>query len=210
MGDRPQPQTQSAPSANSMQPPLYGVHHSARPTWKLRDTVQFYRDKLGLKLIHTISARGWGREGHPDFLHFFFDAGEGATIAFFYYIGTERPDWLEQRNNHLYRSTHTAWRVKTRDELVAWKDKLESVGIEVSPYTQHEAIESIYFHDPNGYNLEVTWQMRSFNELDAEDARLSLEAAMQIEDEVGHAKSMKDIDSVWRRKAKLLEAYVAG
>lgn len=191
-----------------IQPPLYGVHHAARPTWKLRETVEFYRDKLGLKLVHVISARGWGREGHPDFLHFFFDSGEGSTIAFFYYIGTERPDWLEPRNNHNYRSTHTAWMVKTRDELVAWKEKLESVGIEVSPYTQHETIESIYFYDPNGYNLEITWQMRPFSELDNNDGRITLEAAMQLEDEAGDAKSLADIDTVWRRKARLLQDYV--
>lgn len=54
---------------------LHGVDHSARPTWSLRETVTFYRDVLGLPLIHTISARGWGQPGHPDFLHFFFDAG---------------------------------------------------------------------------------------------------------------------------------------
>src|SRR5205085_8215540 len=50
---------------------LHGVDHTARPTWKLRETVEFYRDVLGLPLIHTISARGWGAPGHPDFLHFF-------------------------------------------------------------------------------------------------------------------------------------------
>ena len=71
---------------------LDGVDHTARPTWKLRETIEFYRDVLGLPLVHTISARGWGAPGHPDFLHFFFDAGKGATIAFFYYIGTDRPE----------------------------------------------------------------------------------------------------------------------
>ena len=48
---------------------LHGVDHTARPTWRLRETVEFYRDILGLPLVHTISARGWGQEGHPDFLH---------------------------------------------------------------------------------------------------------------------------------------------
>jgi len=100
---------------------LSGVHHTARPTWKLRDTIEFYRDVLGLRVVHAISARGWGPQGHPDFLHFFFDSGQGSTIAFFYYIGTKRPDYLEPRlDNHNYRATHTAWQVNTREELVAW------------------------------------------------------------------------------------------
>ncbi|MDO8714385.1 MAG: VOC family protein, partial [Polynucleobacter sp.] len=74
-------------------PGLLGVHHTARPTWKLKETVEFYRDVLGLKLIHCLVAKGWP-EGHPDFLHFFFDSGAGSTIAFFYYLGTERPSEL--------------------------------------------------------------------------------------------------------------------
>ena len=57
-----------------LHPRLHGVDHTARPTWKLRETVHFYRDILGLPLVHCISAKGWGREkeNHADFLHFFF------------------------------------------------------------------------------------------------------------------------------------------
>lgn len=79
---------------------LHGVHHTARPTWKLAETVHFYRDLLGLPLVHAISAKGWGPDNHADFLHFFFDSGNGSTIAFFYYIGTERPDWLAVREHY--------------------------------------------------------------------------------------------------------------
>ena len=45
-----------------LHPKLHGVDHTARPTWKLRETVRFYRDILGLPLVHCISAKGWGRE----------------------------------------------------------------------------------------------------------------------------------------------------
>src|SRR6516225_11488702 len=105
---------------------LDGVDHTARPTWKLRETIEFYRDVLGLPLVHTISARGWGAPGHPDFLHFFFDAGKGATIAFFYYIGTDRPEKYVPEDHHFYAATHTAWSVPTEEELVRWKTTLES------------------------------------------------------------------------------------
>lgn len=36
------------------------------PTWKLAETVRFYRDVMGLELVRAISARGWGPETHPD------------------------------------------------------------------------------------------------------------------------------------------------
>ena len=120
---------------------LDGVDHTARPTWKLRETIEFYRDVLGLPLVHTISARGWGPPGHPDFLHFFFDAGKGATIAFFYYIGTDCPERYVPEDHHFYIATHTAWTVRTADELQKWKTTLESRGVVVSPYTRHEVLE---------------------------------------------------------------------
>ena len=188
---------------------LRGVDHSARPTWKLGETVTFYRDILGLPLIHTISARGWGHADHADFLHFFFDAGNGATIAFFYYIGTEQPEKYMPVEHPFSTASHTAWAVDSMDELKLWKETLEARGITVSNYTRHEGLESIYFRDPNGYPLEITLRLRDVEEIDAKDAALTLEAAMQLEAAaLAQGERMKDIDSVWRRKAKLVEAYL--
>ena len=196
-------------AADGIELKLHGVDHSARPTWKLRETVTFYRDVLGLPLIHTISARGWGHPGHPDFLHFFFDAGKGATIAFFYYVGTDRPDRYQPEDSHFYSATHTAWGVETRAELEQWKETLEARGMTVSPYTRHEGLESIYFRDPNGYPLEITLRLRDVEQIDATDAALTMQAAMEIEDECRAANTpMPDIDIVWRRKAKLVDAYL--
>jgi catechol 2,3-dioxygenase-like lactoylglutathione lyase family enzyme len=184
------------------QPVLKGVHHSARPTWKLRETVEFYRDKLGLPLVHAISARGWGPSNHPDFLHFFFDSGNHSTIAFFYYIDTEQPDYTVPVADYRFEATHTAWRVDTYGELIAWRARLEEQGIPLIFQIRHELIESIYFNDPNGYYLEITIQEREMNALDAEDAVRTLEAAMSIEDELKSGLgSFTSIDQVWRSKA---------
>jgi catechol 2,3-dioxygenase-like lactoylglutathione lyase family enzyme len=195
---------------DSVQLRLDGVDHTARPTWKLRETVEFYRDILGLPLVHTISARGWGTPGHPDFLHFFFDAGKGATIAFFYYIGADRPERYMPEDHHFYAATHTAWSVPSEEELHKWKTTLESRGLIVSPYTRHEILESIYFRDPNGYPIEITLRLRDVEVIDEVDAKLTLEAAMQAEDELrASGERLKDIDTVWRRKAKLVEELIS-
>src|SRR5438552_15225613 len=129
---------------------LKGVNHTARPTWKLKETVKFYRDVLGLPLVHTISARGWGPATHPDFLHFFFDSGNGSTIAFFYYLGSEPADGMKDRpymrpvpEDHVFDATHTAWAADSADELEAWKSRLEARQVEVIE-TRHETTESIY------------------------------------------------------------------
>lgn len=93
---------------------LNGVDHTARPTWRLRETVNFYRDIMGLPLVHCITAKGWGREkeNHADFLHFFFDSGNESTIAFFYYIGTRQPQELIVPKGYMAMANHTAWRVE--------------------------------------------------------------------------------------------------
>lgn len=198
--------TVNAPTVNATTRtaiPIAGVHHTARPTWKLAETIRFYRDLMGLPLVHAISARGWGTPDHADFLHFFFDSGNGSTIAFFYYIGAERPDYVVPRDDYRYRASHTAWRVETREQLLRCREQLEAAGVSVKYQIRHEVIESIYFDDPNGYPIEVTWQVRPFGAIDVEDARRTMEAAMAIEAEhrTGGPK-LAGIDQVWQRKAR--------
>lgn len=197
---------------NAPLPPLGGVDHTARPTWRLRETVEFYRDKLGLPLVHVISARGWGPQTHPDFLHFFFDSGNGSTIAFFYYLGSEAPAGMEARaaarplpDEHVTDATHTAWLVTGPAELRVWKQHLEAQGLAVSVETRHEVIESIYVRDPNGYFVEFTHKLRPLTALDASDAALTMEAAMTLEDAARAGEYPLDsVDAIWSRKAALI------
>jgi catechol 2,3-dioxygenase-like lactoylglutathione lyase family enzyme len=184
---------------------LNGVHHTARPTWKLRETVEFYRDILGLKIIHCVSARGWGREKHPDFLHFFFESGAGSTIAFFYYLGHAQPDHLVHRPAFDNDAIHTAWRVETPEELSAWRQRLESRGVPIMFQVEHEVVESIYFRDPNGYFLEIGRPTRELVALDAVDAELTLLSAMDAEDRARlDGREMTQIEATWRAKGELV------
>jgi len=182
--------------------PLAGVHHTARPTWKLAETVHFYRDMLGLPLVHAISARGWGPDDHADFLHFFFDSGNGSTIAFFYYIGAPEPDFAMAREDYRYRATHTAWRVESFEKLMECRRRVEAAGISLRYQIRHEVIESIYFNDPNGYPIEIAWQARPFSDLDIADASRTLDAAIQLYEEPG---ALTCIDDVWRVKGEQLQ-----
>lgn len=191
------------PGADIPRVELHGVHHTARPTWKLAETVRFYRDLLGLPLVHAISAKGWGPDNHADFLHFFFDSGNGSTIAFFYYIGTERPDWLQVREHYQDRATHTAWRVRDEAELLQWRRRVEAVGIPLRYQIRHEVIESIYFNDPNGYPIEITWQVRPFDQADIDDAERTLAAGIALE-EAREREPFTGIEAVWRKKGATL------
>jgi catechol 2,3-dioxygenase-like lactoylglutathione lyase family enzyme len=193
------------PSALMSVPRLHGVDHTARPTWKLRETVHFYRDILGLPLVHAITAQGWGREKekHADFIHFFFESGNESTIAFFYYIGTSQPLELAVPRGYMAMANHTAWRVESEDELRAWQERLKQHGIQVSEFVPHETIESIYFRDPNFYPLEITRSLRDIDTLDATDAALTLEAAISLEDGGGWT----NIEQLWRTKGILVQRH---
>ena len=187
------------------QPRFHGVHHTARPTWHLAETIAFYRDVMGLELVHAVCARGWGPETHPDFLHFFFDSGQGSTIAFFYYLGADKPADAVEPGSWLYNSVHTAWRVESEAELNGWRARFEARGYKVMQ-AAHEIIESIYVTDPNGYAVEIAWQRRDLARHDAADARLTIDAAIAIEAEA--ARRVDTVDEIWRRKAVLVDAYL--
>lgn len=193
-----------APKLTRVEARLSGVDHTAHPTWKLKETVEFYRDVMGLPLIHAITAKGWGREKetHADFLHVFFDSGNASAIAFFYYIGTEQPENLKVPKGYMSMANHTAWSVETREELEAWKERLRSFGVKVSDEVRHETIESIYFRDPNFYPIEITLPLRKLDRLDATDAALTVEAAIDLES----AGGWTTIDAMWKRKAQLVQA----
>src|ERR1700737_2091945 len=83
-----------------------GTDHIAYPTFDPVATVRFYHDVLGFPIAHAITAKGWGQANHPDFVHFFFDIGNGDRLAFFYYFGLERriddtPYLLKHSARHL-------------------------------------------------------------------------------------------------------------
>ena len=184
-------------------PTLSGVHHTAFATWKPKETVEFYRDILDLKPIHAITAKGWGRDTHPDFVHFFFDAGAGSAIAFFYYIGTEPTVEPAGPRGYLGMARHTAWTVETEAELDAWAARLKSKGVNVSEAIQHEVIRSLYFRDPNGYPLEISLTTRIPDDRDAADAALTIQAMIETfaDDEGSETKTIEDM---WRRKGELV------
>ena len=143
-----------------------GVDHAAFPTFDPAGTVRFYRDVLGFPVVHSICAVGWGPEEHPDFIHFFFDIGNDDRIAFFYYFGTEPFNTTGRGDAYagfgpevplfFIRSRHLAIHVDDYEDLMEYRRRLDASAWPVEMQIQHETIESIYTHDPNGYMIEIT------------------------------------------------------
>ncbi|MCE0764195.1 VOC family protein [Pseudonocardia kujensis] len=170
-----------------------GVDHVAFPTFDPAATVRFYRDVLGFPVVHSICAAGWGPEDHPDFIHFFFDIGNDDRIAFFYYFGTDPslggPEGAKgdvhgrfgaDVPEYFVRSRHLAIHVENEEDLLEYRRRLDASDWPVEMQIQHETIESIYTHDPNGYFFEITRAMRPVTPQEDLDAALTIDALLDV------------------------------
>ena len=133
--------------------PLKRIHHVAYRCNDAMETVNFYRDVLGMEFTLAFAEDTVPSTGEPDpYMHVFLDAGMGNVLAFFELPNSPKmgkdpntPDWVQ----------HIAFEVETLAELLETRDKLESAGIEVVGPTNHGVFDSIYFFDPNGHRLEI-------------------------------------------------------
>ena len=125
--------------------------------------------------------------------------GKGDHLAFFYYFGLPEE---EQPGDLMHRSRHLALHVDTERELLDWRARLKAHGVRVTPPLGHELLESIYFDDPNGIQLEITRPLRPFAAIDARDAELTLRALSDV------TRSGKPtVEEMWRRKGELSRAH---
>ncbi|WP_337188206.1 VOC family protein [Phenylobacterium sp.] len=163
---------------------IRGVNHLALVCKDMAKTVEFYRDVLGMPLVKTIDLpNGMGQ-------HFFFDIGNGDSLAFFWFPdspaaapGVAAPAQLpgggDIRSAH-GSMNHIAFNVPVEkfDEYV---EKLKAKGIETGPVLNHDNspnqvspdvtddvfVRSVYFWDPDGVMLEfASWTHAGFTEKD--------------------------------------------
>jgi catechol 2,3-dioxygenase-like lactoylglutathione lyase family enzyme len=132
---------------------LQRIHHVAYRCRDAKQTVEWYRQHLGMDFVLAIAENNVPSTGAPDpYMHVFLDSGQGNVLAFFELpnappMGRDgnTPEWVQ----------HIAFKVASLDELNAAKARLQAAGIEVIGPTEHTIFKSIYFFDPNGHRLEL-------------------------------------------------------
>ncbi len=149
------------------------LNHVAYRCRDAAETVEFYRDVLGLKLAHVITQdRVPSTQELAPHAHLFFEMADGSWVAFFDLVDEpvveqeKNPDWAQ----------HLALEVPSVDELGSAKARLEAAGVEVLGPVDHGFIRSIYFYDPSGHRLELAARTHDAEEL----ARYEAEAAGAI------------------------------
>jgi catechol 2,3-dioxygenase-like lactoylglutathione lyase family enzyme len=168
---------------------LRGINHLALVCRDMAETVEWYQDKLGMKLVKTLELPdGRGQ-------HFFLDMGNGVDgVAFFWFPEAPegvRGETLQDRRGMTAIGTmnHVAFDVPA-DRFEAYRQKLIDKGVDVTPIINHSNsldgghkpdydaatddgdvfVRSVYFRDPNGITLEFACWTTTFDDTDVRHA----------------------------------------
>ncbi len=127
-----------------------GVNHLAMATGSMDDTIRFWRDLLGMRMVAGL--------GQPGYRHYFFEISDRDMIAFFEWPGiVPTPEKEHGRPvSGPFLFDHVSFGMKSEDDLWAVKDRLAAAGIWVSEVIDHGFIHSIYTFDPNGIPIEFS------------------------------------------------------
>ena len=129
------------------------IHHVAYRCRDARETVEFYRDVLGMEFTTAFAEDRVPSTQEPDpYMHVFLDAGMGNVLAFFE-LPTREP--MGRDPNTPAWVQHIAFKVDSLQALEDAKARLQANGVEVLGPTNHTIFKSIYFFDPNGHRLEL-------------------------------------------------------
>jgi catechol 2,3-dioxygenase-like lactoylglutathione lyase family enzyme len=127
-----------------------GINHLAMATRDMDQTIRFWRDLLGMRLVAGL--------GHPGYRHYFFEISENDMIAFFEWPAVEpipEKDHGRPVAGPLVFD-HVSFGVETEEALWDVKDKLTAADIWVSEVIDHGFIHSLYAFDPNGIPIEFS------------------------------------------------------
>ena len=118
---------------------LEGIDHVAMGVHDVERSAKWYTEVLGFERLHE---GVWG--GVPTFV------GKGNTgIALFPASQEAKPSAYRE-----IRMLHLAFRAD-RENFLAAQRELEKRGIKFE-FQDYEISHSIYFHDPDGHQLEIT------------------------------------------------------
>ncbi len=195
---------------------LGGIHHLALTCRDMAKTVDFYSNVLGMPLTKTLDLPfGSGQ-------HFFFDIGNGDSLAFFWFpdspdkaVGVAAPSALPGQGSLTTAHgamNHVAFNVP-RHRIEEYREKLAARGIEVTEIMNHDDsptqvsetltddvyVRSLYFFDPDGILLEFAcWE----RELGPEDTRV---APATAEDAPRYREILNRAIAEFRERAKQTE-----
>ncbi len=162
-----------------------GISHVALVCSDMARTVDFYSNTLGMPLVKALDLpNGMGQ-------HFFFDAGNGDCVAFFWFA--QAPDrvpgisspaaipGIGEIVSAVSTMNHLALHVPP-DRFDEYRERLKAKGVRVGPILNHDDsatqvsptvhpgvyVRSFYFLDPDGITIEFACWTKEFSEVDTQ------------------------------------------
>lgn len=162
-----------------------GINHVALVCSDMARTVDFYSNTLGMPLVKALDLpNGMGQ-------HFFFDAGNGACVAFFWFAdapervpGISSPvaiPGIGEIVSAVSTMNHLALHVPP-EKFDEYRVKLKAKGVRVGPILNHDEsatqvsptvhpgvyVRSFYFLDPDGITIEFACWTKEFTSADVQ------------------------------------------
>jgi glyoxylase I family protein len=134
---------------------LRGLHHLTLISGDLERTIAFYRDLLGLAIVHDGPS-----DDDPGTRHVWFgslDGGAGTLVSFMEY------PQLSKGVVGVGSTHHFALIVDSAEEQVAWRDYLRKQGVDCTDVFDRGSFRSIYLRDPDGHIIEIATRGPGFS-----------------------------------------------
>jgi glyoxylase I family protein len=150
----PEPDPIRAAQARRAANKIRGWHHHAIRTRDMHATRAFYEGVLQLPLVGAwVEAYDVIKENPANYVHCFFELGDGSALAFFQFQEGHREDPMPMPKDPYEH--HIALGVDDIATVDAFRDRLEAAG---HPFTMvdHGYCYSVYTEDPNGMMVEVS------------------------------------------------------
>lgn len=126
-----------------------GMHHITAISSRITRTDEFFGEVLGLPIVKkTVNFDDLNSR------HWYWAAGDGGpgTILTYFERDPVRTRWTRMGAGQTH---HFALAVADEDTQLAWREKLLSAGIRVSPVRDRVYFKSIYAADPDGHIVEL-------------------------------------------------------
>lgn len=126
---------------------ITGLHHITVICSRLDQTVAFYRDLLGMRVVKQTM-----NQDDPNARHFYFGDAEGrpGTIVSCFEYPQMEPGTVGVGSTH-----HFALRVESLEELEGWREYLVARSVACTEVLDRTYFHSIYVRDPDGHIVEI-------------------------------------------------------
>lgn len=134
-----------------------GINHIAFATNNLDNTIRFWRDLLGMRVIAGIGAK--------EVRQYFFEISENSMISFFEWPDVQPVQDKEPgtpvKGPFVY--DHICLEVEDQDKLWELKNALEAADVWCTEELDNGFIHSIFSTDPNNIQLEFCYRIKRIN-----------------------------------------------